>query len=291
MILRLSFHCKKLTNAQMEEGRKQGLCHNCDEKWNLGHQCKGAKLFLLEGWDMDVEHCFGAQLVELEEDGVVLGPQEHVQVVDNVPSKITLYALVGNPSAQTMRVKGRIKNHEVVSLIDSGSTHNFLDATELLTLNLPLDTSQILEVKVADGNTIKTLGVCHGVTIIIQGFTFVVDFNVLHLRGSAMVLGTQWLSTLGAIIWDFKLLIIRFCYLGKEVFLQGLHLSPSSFSEANSLFSHGEKKGLYLHIVAVTSSSPEDKPLLPTTLSDLLARFPKVFEFPIGLPPIHGHEH
>ena len=60
----------------------------------------------------------------------------------------------------------------------------------MLTLNSPLDTSQILEVKVADGNTIKTLGVCYGVTIIIQGFTFVVDFNVLHLGGYAMVLGT-----------------------------------------------------------------------------------------------------
>ena len=64
---------------------------------------------------MDIEHCSGAQLVELEEDGVVLGPQEQVQVVDHVPSEITLYALVGNPFAQTMRVKGRIKNHEVVS--------------------------------------------------------------------------------------------------------------------------------------------------------------------------------
>ena len=191
---------QKLTNAQMEERRKHGLCYNCDEKWHLGHKWKGAKLFLLEGWDMDIEHCSGAQLVELEEDGVVLGPQEQVQVVDHVPSEITLYALVGNPFAQTMRVKGRIKNHEVVSLIDSGSTHNFLDAAELLTLNLPLDTSQILEVKVVDGNTIKTLGVCHGVTIIIQGSTFVVDFNVLHLGGCAVVLGTQWLSTLGAIV-------------------------------------------------------------------------------------------
>ena len=139
---------------------------------------------------MHVEHCSGAQLVELGEDRVVLGPQEHVQVANNVLAKITLYALVGNPSNQTMRVKGRIKNHEVVSLIDSGSTHNFLDAAELLTLNLSLDTSQILEVKVADGNTIKTLGVYHGVTIIIQGFTFVVDFNVLHLGGCAMVLST-----------------------------------------------------------------------------------------------------
>ena len=118
---------------------------------------------------MHVEHCSGAQLVELEEDGVVLGPQEHVQVANNVPAEITLYALVGNPSTWTMRVKGRIKNHKVVSLIDFESTHNFLDAVELLTLNLQLDTSQILEVKVVDGNTIKTLGVCHGVAIISKG--------------------------------------------------------------------------------------------------------------------------
>ena len=65
---------QKLTNAQMKERRKQGLCYNCDEKWHLGHKCKGAKLFLFEGWDVDVEPCFGAQLVELKEDGVVLGP-------------------------------------------------------------------------------------------------------------------------------------------------------------------------------------------------------------------------
>ena len=73
---------------------------------------------------MEVEPSSGAQLVELEEDGVVLGPQENVHLDDYVaaPAKITLYALVGNPSTQTMRVKGRIKNHKVVSLIDSRST-------------------------------------------------------------------------------------------------------------------------------------------------------------------------
>ena len=182
---------QKQTNAQMEERRKQGLCYNCDEKWHLGHKCKGAKLFLLKSWDVEVGPNFGAQLVELEEDGVVLGPQENVHLANSVgaPTEITLYALVGNPSTQTMRVKGRIKNHEMVSLIDSGSTHNFLDAAKLHTLNLPLDTSQILEVKVVDGNIIKTLGFCHGVLVIIQGYKFVVDFNVLHLGGGGVCSG------------------------------------------------------------------------------------------------------
>ena len=43
----------------MEERRKQGLCYNYDEKWQLGHNCKGAKVFLLEGLCEEVEHKFG----------------------------------------------------------------------------------------------------------------------------------------------------------------------------------------------------------------------------------------
>ena len=70
-----------------------------------------------------------------------------------------MYALAGTASSQTMRVRGRIKNREMVSLIDTRSTHNFLDASNLDNLRLPLDTSQILEVKVADGSIVKTVGV------------------------------------------------------------------------------------------------------------------------------------
>ena len=50
----------------------------------------------------------------------------------------------------------------MVSLIDSGSTYDFLDAFVLPSVQIQLDTSQILEVKVVDGTIIKTLGVCHG---------------------------------------------------------------------------------------------------------------------------------
>ena len=48
------------------------------------------------------------QLVEINEDEVVLGPQDSVQDggIDN-SAKITLYALIGSSSSNTMRVKGQ----------------------------------------------------------------------------------------------------------------------------------------------------------------------------------------
>ena len=65
--------------------------------------------------------------MEINEDEMALEPQDTTQKGGVNPAEITLYALVGSSSSNTMRIKGKIKNQEVVSLIDSGSTHNFLD--------------------------------------------------------------------------------------------------------------------------------------------------------------------
>jgi len=62
----------------------------------MGHKCKGAKLYILEGWDVGVKHKSGVQLVELKDDGVVLEHQGIGQQQEDVPllAEITLYALV-----------------------------------------------------------------------------------------------------------------------------------------------------------------------------------------------------
>ncbi|XP_075645875.1 uncharacterized protein LOC142617069 [Castanea sativa] len=291
---------QRLTNAQMEERRKKGLCYNCDEKWQMGHKCRGAKLFLLEKISMEVEpRASSVQLVEISNEEVLLEPQGAFQRSgvgkDGFDlAKITLYALVGCSSSKTMRVRGRIKKQEVASIIDSGSTHNFLDASVLPRLQLQLDTSRVLEVKVVDGTIIKTLGSCPRVTITIQGYQLLINFNVLHLGGCEVVLNTQWLTTLGEISWDFQLLTMKFMYLGKRVFLQGLQTASSTISEAaeaNRFLSGSERKGLVLHIstspIVVTALAQSQ---LLDVLAALLVEFSKVFVVPTGLPPV-SHEH
>ena len=103
--------------------------------------------------------------MEINDEEVLVDNTEVSSRNEVNPTEITLYALVGNPTTNTIRIKGRIQNHDVVSLINSGSTNNFLDVAVLPVLQLHLDTSKILEVKVTDGIVIKTLGSCHGVNI------------------------------------------------------------------------------------------------------------------------------
>ena len=60
-----------------------------------------------------------------------------------------------------------------------GITHNFIDTTLIPNLQIPVDVSQILEVKVANGEIIKTQGLCKDVPVFIPGLIFLVHLHVL----------------------------------------------------------------------------------------------------------------
>ena len=104
------------------------------------------------------------------------------------------------------------------------------------------------------------------------------------------MLGTQRLSTLGVIHWDFQFLTMKFHYKDQQVLLQGL--SPSSgtsFMDCNQLLKGSMRKGLLLQITPAASVVLEDT--VPTEVELLLQEFGEVFETPTGLPPVRGHEH
>jgi hypothetical protein len=49
-----------------------------------------------------------------------------------------------------------------------------------------------------------------------------VDFFILPMDGCQVVLGTQWLSTLGPILWDFAKLLMKFPLKNQKLELRGL---------------------------------------------------------------------
>ncbi|KAK9984354.1 hypothetical protein SO802_033879 [Lithocarpus litseifolius] len=162
---------QKISPAQMEERRKKGLCYYCEDKWQIGHKCRTSRIFLMEGLQEVPKE--GEPNVQLEEVSDVYNSQQelHQFKESRCPegfAEITLYALLGSPSLGTMRVWSRINYQNMVILIDSGSTHYFLDEALLKLLKLPILTQDCFKVKVANGDVLQTKEACHEVQIRLQ---------------------------------------------------------------------------------------------------------------------------
>ena len=174
----------------MEERKKKGLCYNCDDKWGPGHKYKSAKIFLLEGIKLVPDSQSRVKITELKEEfGSPINERQNTST-NSEEVKITLYALIGTPILGAIRISGKINGVSLAVLLDTGSTHNFIDATLVPSLHLLVDQSQTLEVKVANGAMVRTQGFCDQVPVCIQGEEFSIQFHVMPLGGCDVVLGT-----------------------------------------------------------------------------------------------------
>jgi hypothetical protein len=90
-------------------------------------------------------------------------------------------------------------------------------------------------VQIANGQEMRSPGRSQGVEVKVQGTVFRTELFILPLAGCDVVLGIQWLMTLGPIVWDFTKLQMEFQYEGKNCMLQGLQRGPDlSFAEGDS---------------------------------------------------------
>lgn len=93
--------------------------------------------------------------------------------IEEVPPQslyeISLQALSGTMNSSTMRLRGTVQQKPVMVLVDSGSTHSFIDVGFHKRLALPLSDQKPFAVQVANGERMTNQGVCTGVVINCQG--------------------------------------------------------------------------------------------------------------------------
>ena len=92
-----------------------------------------------------------------------------------------------------------------------------------------------------------------------------VDIFVMPLAGYDLVLGTQWLATLGPVLWDFSVRTMTFTRHGRAICWTGV-VTPDT-----------------PRLRATTASE--------SLLEELLVAFDNVFGEPQGLPPPRGRDH
>ena len=266
---------RRITNQEARERREKGLCYYCDEKFVAGHRCERPQLFMIEDSPhMNTEDVEGAH-----------PEQEHHEVIP----EISFHAIAGTEHPQTIRVLGKLKNKNVMVLIDGGSTHNFIDQAIVSKFGLPVIRDRKFEVMVANREKIECVGQCRSLILTIQGYSVTADYYILPVAACQLVLGVQWLETLGPIEMDYKQLTMNFKMEGTSHTFQGLGrtgIEALSNKESNGL----QGTGLFFQIIPSSSSSSEPKSY-PSKIGQLLAKFSHVFESPTTLPPRRSHDH
>ncbi|CAO2840780.1 unnamed protein product [Amaranthus hypochondriacus] len=273
------------------ENIAQGLCYLCDKPYEKGHKCdfKEPQLFTIE------------VLGDADEEGNEYMDDEYsslpVQEFDE--PHISLHALTGEQAFHTMRVVGFVKHKPLHILIDSRSTHNFLDIEYAKKLGCVLEQITPQEVIVADGNKLACQYRCKNFVWMINGSTFVSDTLLIPIGSCDMVLGVQWLRTLGEISWNFREMIMKFKVKGKRLCLKGVPEKKLQVIEGTIKGKEAEQSMQFclLQVCQPSNSSPSrlmntlvepENTLEPPEITLFRKEFEYVFEDPKELPPTSG---
>jgi Retroviral aspartyl protease/Retrotransposon gag protein len=181
----------------IEQRRALGQCFKCGDKYFPGHQCK-VKVQMLIGEEEEQQiEVPPAQSPEVNSEEVSLVLEEAI---------ISMHTTTNNPKVSTMQFKGFIGHTPVTTLIDSGSTHSFINLIVLKGQICQVADTHPLVVMVANGNQMVIDSKCESLCFSIQGNEFVGDMRLLPVQGYDVILGLDLLSQWGemCINWHDK---------------------------------------------------------------------------------------
>jgi hypothetical protein len=278
---------QKLTWDEMAKCQIKGLCYNCDDKYFLGHKCKEQNLFMDISEDIskeDVETPLVSESPEITDKTPPSNPPE-------VEPVISLNALTRFSTPQTLKLIGYIKHWKVMILVDSGSTHNFIHCRIAQETHCYIHVVNNFQIMIANGGSMKCEGSCENVHLQIGDYHLKSHIFSIDMGGCDIVLGADWLRTLGPILMDFKALTMQFDQEGHQYKFQGIIVGSPEV-----IISHRMekmlKKGHSGVIAQIHAIQATETPPVPQDLQALLSKHQMVFSTPQGLPPSHGvHDH
>ncbi|XP_044983533.1 uncharacterized protein LOC123450250 [Hordeum vulgare subsp. vulgare] len=184
---------------------------------------------------------------------------------------VSLHALAGIRHERTMLLPVTIHGEQLVALLDTGSTHNFLPEATMRRLAIPTTGGERLRITVANGDRLQCHGLARDVPITIGGEHFSITCAGIDLGCFDFILGVDFLRTLGPIVWDFHALTMTFWRLGRQIRWDGI----------------GGATPAVPHLQLAAASSETEHPLL----DPLLQQHSALFDEPRGLPPARVYDH
>jgi hypothetical protein len=114
----------------------------------------------------------------------------------------------------------------------------------------------------------------------------------IPMGGVDVVLGIQWLQSLGMVAFNFQELFMKFSLEGKEIELRGIPRKPGKVISSNGmtkLLKNGHQ-GVIAQLYSLDIQT--SKPFVPLYLQGIIDKHFEVFEdIPKGLSPTQNHDH
>lgn len=184
---RKSFEMQRDSKLGDQKKTMQNPCRYCGERYFAGNRCKAYQRYKC----MDVEEESEPEEDDEEETETPLrqqnSPVSELQVM-------SLQSMVGITTKRTLKVLGKIKNENVVVLIYSGASCNFIGKNMVQALGLPVQQTQEFRVSIGDGTG---QGKCSGVELHIHGVKIDEEYLLFELGTIDVVMGYTWLAKLG----------------------------------------------------------------------------------------------
>ncbi|XP_031276149.1 uncharacterized protein LOC116134605 [Pistacia vera] len=212
---------------------------------------------------------------------------------EGIDLALSLNSIVGITSDKTLKVKGQIWDADVVVLVDSGASHNFISHELVERLGIVVEKGKLFWVMVGNGVTVKGEGVCRQVSLDVQGIQIRQDFFPFELGGADIVLGVTWLSSLGDVCVNWKKLTMRFQVEGNRVSLQR---DPSLVKSKVSLKSmmrsiNNTGEGFLVECFSIEEGLLSKGENVSPGVQAVLDQYRHLFDQPTKLPPHRTHDH
>lgn len=271
--------------------RANNLCFKCGDKYSKEHQCKrSGQLLTIEVGE------FG----EVLSDEAVLALELLTEVTNGTEASacchISMAALAGTTSPETVQLRALVGNQVMILLVDSGSTTTFVTKSFALRAGCIVSPAPAVPVKLANGQMLVSNEQVTGLQWWTQGHTFNIDMRILDLGAYDAVLGMDWLKSCGKMTCEWTLKTLEFQHGGKQILLHGMvEKSLTTVTELSVEQLQKWMAGNEVWAMAVldpfSASDTENTVAVAPDLQSLLNDYDDVFSEPNTLPPQRALDH
>ena len=137
-----------------------------------------------------------------------------------------------------------MQRQKITVLVDVGATHNFIDSALVERTKVPTDPFEGFTMVIPGNHTMECNRWIPDLQVNIGDYTVKEKFYVVNVADTNMVLGVQWLYSIGDNYVNYHIPQISFKAVeGKPVVLKGINTYPSQVISAKSMryvMTHGD---------------------------------------------------